>query len=274
MDPDPIPGRKGFFACPGAGNNERQDIVDSRNIPIRTDASASPGHETDSVEESPHFRVVDKRCFLEGDPTKPVASPVEEKHRYPTYVEELRTRLAETERRFAEKARLVDQETARTRMRLEADYERKLALSEQSLLLPFLEILDNLERAIHAAAIVDEQEMLEGAHMPLVPREAAAHAVSLSSAGSALRSQSVPGSRSVLVSDPERTASSSRRSCADIMWFLRPAQVRVGQMRQERHGRILNHLGPEPRRYWMTQLLLFQNRTTGRSVAKATGGSF
>ncbi len=155
-----------MLRVPGAGNNERQNVVDSRKIPIRTDVSTSPVHEPDSGEESPHFRVVDKRCFLEGDPTKPVAAPAEERPRYPTYVEELRAKLAETERRFAEKVKLVDQETARTRMRLEADYERKLALSEQALLLPFLEILDNLERAIHAATIVEgKQELLEGVRM-------------------------------------------------------------------------------------------------------------
>ena len=169
-----------MLCAPGAANNERQDVVDSRNIPIRTEDSASPGHETESVEESPHFRVVDRRCFLEGDPTKPITAPAEEKPRYPTYVEELRAQLAETERRVAEKVKRVDQETARTRMRLEADYERKLALSEQALLLPFLEILDNLERAIHAATIVErKQELLEGVRMTadLFRAKLRAHAV-------------------------------------------------------------------------------------------------
>jgi molecular chaperone GrpE len=81
-------------------------------------------------------------------------------------VEELIARTAETERKFQEKKKQIDEEINRTRARLEADYDRKLALEKQKIVLPFLEVLDNLYRAIDAAnraGTVDH--LLEGVQM-------------------------------------------------------------------------------------------------------------
>jgi molecular chaperone GrpE len=96
------------------------------------------------------FQVIDKRQFLDLDKLDSSAV-VEEKPRFPTYVEELMARVAETERRFEEKKQQIDQEIARTRIRLEADYSRQLMLERQKLVLPLLDVLDNLERALQAA---------------------------------------------------------------------------------------------------------------------------
>ncbi len=72
-------------------------------------------------------------------------------------------RLAETERRFEEKKKQVDEEIAKIRSRLQADYERRIQLQKRDLLLPFLEVLDNLERALDAAQKTDGTErLLEG----------------------------------------------------------------------------------------------------------------
>jgi molecular chaperone GrpE len=108
------------------------------------------------------FRVVDKRHF--ADPNSiPVASLPDEKPRYPSYVEELMARVAETERRFEEKKKWLDEEITRTRARLEMDYERNLALARQGLVLPLLDVLDNLERATAAATQGGNKEnLLEG----------------------------------------------------------------------------------------------------------------
>ena len=125
--------------------------MESRKIPINSTkppASADPA--ADTFEESAEFRVVDKRHFANVDEVAISSGPVEEKPRYPSYVEELMARTAETERRYAEKVKLIDQETARIRARLEAEHERQFALARQDLLLPFLEVLDNLERALRA----------------------------------------------------------------------------------------------------------------------------
>ncbi|HYK89607.1 MAG TPA: nucleotide exchange factor GrpE [Acidobacteriota bacterium] len=102
------------------------------------------------TQEPAAFQVIDKRHFLDLDNLD--KSTVEEKPRYPSYVEELMGRVAETERRFDEKKKQIDQEIARTKARLEADYSRRIELEKQKLVLPLLDVLDNLERALDAVA--------------------------------------------------------------------------------------------------------------------------
>jgi molecular chaperone GrpE len=139
-------------------------LVDTGKKPTNANDQASPPGGV--AEEPVHFRVVDKRHFVEGDADKSGAVAAEVKPRYPTFVEELMARVAETERRFKEKVAQINQETARTNARLEADYERKLALATQHLLLPFLDVLDNLERALQTApAGGGNEDLLEGLKM-------------------------------------------------------------------------------------------------------------
>jgi molecular chaperone GrpE len=110
----------------------------------RAQPSAAPRSET------PEFRVVDKRLFANPD-TLPPATAAEEKPRFPTFVEELMGRVAETERRYEEKRRQVDEEIGRLRARLEAESERRLGRAVRDIVLPLLEVLDNLERTLAAA---------------------------------------------------------------------------------------------------------------------------
>jgi molecular chaperone GrpE len=118
-----------------------------------------------SDRESLEFQVIDKRPFANPETidltTIPEAMP-----RYPSYVEELKARMAETERQFKEKKKQIDEEIARTKARLEADFARKLELEKQKIILPFLEVLDNLQRAIQAATQTETIEhLLEGVQM-------------------------------------------------------------------------------------------------------------
>lgn len=138
--------------------------MDTRKNPTKANDQASPP--SSDAEEPVHFRVVDKRHFAEGDTDKSDGVTAEVKPRYPTFVEELMARVAETERRFKEKVAQIDQETARTNARLEADYERKLALAKRHLLSPFLDVLDNLERALQTApAGGGNEDLLKGLKM-------------------------------------------------------------------------------------------------------------
>jgi molecular chaperone GrpE len=110
------------------------------------------------------FQVIDKRHFLDVENLG--ATPIEEKPRYPSYVEELIARTAETERRFEEKKKQINEEITRTKSRLEADYQRRLDLEKQKIVLPFLEVLDNMQRAIAAASQAGTVEhLLEGVQM-------------------------------------------------------------------------------------------------------------
>jgi molecular chaperone GrpE len=118
-----------------------------------------------SDDESREFQVIDKRPFANLDAIDITTIP-DEKPRYPTYVEELKARMAETERQFQEKKKQIDEEIARTKTRLEADFDRKLELEKQKIILPFLEVLDNLQRAIQAATQTGTIEhLLEGVQM-------------------------------------------------------------------------------------------------------------
>jgi molecular chaperone GrpE len=116
-------------------------------------------------EDTQPFQVIDRRPFANLDQL-PLQAPVEEKPRYPTYVEELLTRVSETQRRFEEMKAQMQQEVDRTRARLNADFERRVALEKRDMLLPLLEVLDNLERALAAAESAGNPDTLrEGIEM-------------------------------------------------------------------------------------------------------------
>ncbi|MGD0307997.1 MAG: nucleotide exchange factor GrpE [Acidobacteriota bacterium] len=137
--------------------------MESRKIPINSTKPPAPAEPAvDTFEESAEFKVVDKRHFANVDEVAISSGPVEEKPRYPSYVEELMARTAETERRYAEKVKQIDQEVARVKARLEAEHERQFARARQDLLLPFLEVLDNLERALRAESQAGTHDDLVG----------------------------------------------------------------------------------------------------------------
>jgi molecular chaperone GrpE len=112
-----------------------------------------------------NFNVTDKRQFLNLE-TIDKKTLAEEKPRYPSYVEELMARMTETERKFQEKKQQIDAEISRTKARLESDFERKLALEKQKIIIPFLDVMDNLQRALDSAAQAGTVEhLLEGVQM-------------------------------------------------------------------------------------------------------------
>jgi molecular chaperone GrpE (heat shock protein) len=111
------------------------------------------------------FQVVDKRPFVNLDSLDRESVPAE-KPRFPSYVEELMARMAETERKFQERKMQIDEEIGRTKARLESDFARKLELEKQKIILPFLEVIDNLQRALDSASQAGTVEhLLEGVQM-------------------------------------------------------------------------------------------------------------
>ena len=100
------------------------------------DQSKQQNSQSDTAE----FQVIDKRKFLNLDNINKESLPPE-KRRFPSYVEELMARMAETERKFQEKKKQIDEEINRTKARLETDFERNLELEIKKIILPFLEVL-------------------------------------------------------------------------------------------------------------------------------------
>ena len=120
---------------------------------------------TNEAPETLDFQIIDKRHFVNLDRIDTTTLP-EEKPRYPTYVEELMSRMAETERKFQEKKKQIDDEIGRTKARLESDFDRRLEIEKQKIVLPFLEVLDNLQRALDSASQAGTLEhLIEGVQM-------------------------------------------------------------------------------------------------------------
>ena len=97
------------------------------------------------------LKVTDRRWWARGDSP----AEAEEPKLKPTYVEELEARIAEKDReiqqllgRYRGASEEFDQARARLRKELSKDVER----GRRSVLVSFLEILDNLDRALEAAA--------------------------------------------------------------------------------------------------------------------------
>lgn len=204
----------------------------SRKIPINN------GKDQDSYRpgagaEQESFRVVDKRHFIDL-PEKPVDGPAEEKPRYPTFVEELVDRLAQTERRFEERKAQIDEEIRRTRERLETDYNRRLLLEKQNILLPFLEILDNLERALTAAGPDGDPQLVRGIRLTVDLFLAKLQALSVEpirALGEPFDPNLAQAVGSVAVDDPAMdglVVEEVLRGYRMGEMLLRPAQVRVG----------------------------------------------
>jgi molecular chaperone GrpE len=121
---------------------------------------------TGSDEPQP-FNVIDRRPF--ADPDNLPQTPVEEKPRYPAYVEELQARVSETQRRFEEMKSRMQRDVEQTRARLQADFERRVQLEKRDMILPMLEVLDNLERALAAAGTAGTPDTLrQGIEMTAV----------------------------------------------------------------------------------------------------------
>ncbi|MBI4639939.1 MAG: nucleotide exchange factor GrpE [Candidatus Tectomicrobia bacterium] len=102
-----------------------------------------------------HFTVTDKRFWVkkeeEGNGYDGKAPP---KSRYPTYVEDLLSQLEEKDRLLKEyigSYKKLKDENEEFKKRLLRDLERRVELSKANLVTNFLEVLDNLERAIASA---------------------------------------------------------------------------------------------------------------------------
>jgi molecular chaperone GrpE len=94
------------------------------------------------------FSVVDRRPAFRDD-AEPPAGP-----RHPTYVEELRARAEEAERRAREISaayRRLEDEREAFRERLARDLERRVDIARADLMRNVIGVLDDLDRAIDAA---------------------------------------------------------------------------------------------------------------------------
>jgi molecular chaperone GrpE len=102
----------------------------------------------EAAKDEPAFSVVDKRPRFDGDEG---ASP---EPRFPSFVEELKARAEEAERRAREISaayRRIDEERDAFRQRLTRDLERRVDIARAETMRRILPVLDDLDRALLAA---------------------------------------------------------------------------------------------------------------------------
>ncbi|MBI4446231.1 MAG: nucleotide exchange factor GrpE [Acidobacteria bacterium] len=110
------------------------------------------------AQEKPHFRIVDRRIPIDdGD-----ATPAPREPQYPSYVEELKARAELAEQKLKEKISRLDEEYNSFRSRLAREMERRFDQEKLSFLREFLEVLDNLQRAMTVDSGASESTRLQG----------------------------------------------------------------------------------------------------------------
>ena len=188
----------------------------------------------EELEEEPQIRVTDRRFWTQDESLVEEASETDRK--YPTIVEELKARTELAEQKLKERLEQIAQENEAYRTRLKKELERQLNQEKLELFRNFLEIIDNLERALKAAdAKSTPEDLREGVklnldlllsklksigiepmeilHQPFDPHQAEALGT-------------------VPVDDPELDSQVTEVIQGGFRWgdqILRPARVRIGQ---------------------------------------------
>ena len=191
------------------------------------------------TEDEKKLQVNDRRFWVLDESAEDKASMPTRK--YPSLVEELKARTELAEQKLKEKIEKLDQENEAFRVRLSKDMDRRMEQEKLELFSNFLELIDNLERALKAAHQNPSFEALEEGvllnlelflsklkslgiepmellHQPFDPHEAEAVGV-------------------VAVDDPNLDQHVVEIVQRGFLWgeqVLRPARVRTGQYQVEK----------------------------------------
>jgi len=102
------------------------------------------------------MKVTDRRWWARGEND---TAPSEEPRLKPTLIEELEARIAEKDREIQElvaKYRGASDEFDQARARLRKEIQKDVERSRRSVIVSFLEVLDNLDRALQAGATTSD----------------------------------------------------------------------------------------------------------------------
>jgi molecular chaperone GrpE len=111
------------------------------------------------------LKVTDRRWWARGeaDADTPIAS--DEPKLKPSYVEELEARIATKDfelQQLIAKYRGASEEFEQARARLRKELSKDVERGRRSLIVSFLEVLDNLDRALEAAIGRDDDPLVQG----------------------------------------------------------------------------------------------------------------
>ncbi len=108
------------------------------------------------------LKVTDRRWWVRGEEP---SAPAEEPKLKPSYVEELEARIAAKDlelQQLLAKYRGASEEFDRARARLRKEVNKDLELGRRAMLVSFLEVLDNLDRALDAGAGRPDDPLVKG----------------------------------------------------------------------------------------------------------------
>lgn len=112
------------------------------------------------------FQVTDRRFWVEDESAVDNACPPEDK--YPSFVEKLKARTELAEQKLREKVQQLDEENEALRLRLNKQLEQRLEHEKFKFFQDFLEVIDNLERALQFSDDTSSPESLrEGVRLNL-----------------------------------------------------------------------------------------------------------
>ncbi|MEZ5320379.1 MAG: nucleotide exchange factor GrpE [Vicinamibacterales bacterium] len=109
------------------------------------------------------LKVTDRRWWVRGDADP--APAADEPKLKPTYVEELEAKIAtkdEEIQRLVAQYRSASDEFDQARARLRKEVTKDVERGRRSMLVSFLEVLDNLDRALEAAATRTDDPLVQG----------------------------------------------------------------------------------------------------------------
>jgi molecular chaperone GrpE len=109
------------------------------------------------------LKVTDRRWWARGEETP--AEGAEEPRLKPTYIEELEERLAAKDAELQQiltKYRSAADEFDQARVRLRKEITKDVERSRRALIVSFLEVLDNIDRALAAAADRPDDPVVKG----------------------------------------------------------------------------------------------------------------
>ena len=187
------------------------------------------------------FQVTDRRSWLE-DESVIEGSQIPET-RYPSYVEELKARTELAERKLKQRLEQLESENDALRKRLERTLEQRLDRFKMDLMRRFLEVADNLERALEAAESgSDLQELREGVELNLrlfLDRLREAGIEPIQALNQPFDPHQVEAVGLIPVTDPaldQRVVEVVQRGYLYRDRLLRPAKARIGRLVEAESG--------------------------------------
>jgi molecular chaperone GrpE len=146
---------------------ERNEITKESRVEIATDGESIPIR---IVKKEEPIRVTDKRFWMQPESEQEKADEYSFK---PAYVEELEKRLSDSQKRLDEVLASYRQfkaestlEVQRAKDRLQNEYNRRLAQARCDVVTRFIDVLENLDRALAASKMTQTLgSLLEGVGM-------------------------------------------------------------------------------------------------------------